>query len=134
MRPSQKPSPPLAVAGLSAGSGTLRWAGENGWIPMSIHIASVPVLQGHFKAYEEGSTASGNAVRRHEWRIARDVYVADTDEQAMEEVRSGSMAIALRDYFIPLIRSFGQLGMYKDDPATPDEAITVESVLNNRWI
>ena len=50
--PCQKPHPPIAIAGLTAGSENHKLAGEKGWIPVSLGIdpdASVTALQDHFK-------------------------------------------------------------------------------------
>ena len=82
MKPWTRPHPPIAVAGLSRSSTTLRWAGEHGWIPMNIHLINEADLRGHWAAYEESARASGHTPQRSEWRICRNVYVADTDAQA----------------------------------------------------
>jgi alkanesulfonate monooxygenase SsuD/methylene tetrahydromethanopterin reductase-like flavin-dependent oxidoreductase (luciferase family) len=134
MKPFQKPHPPIAVAGLSASSTTLRWAGEYGWIPMSIHIIGERDLIGHWKAYEESAVASGLEPKRSDWRICRDVYVADTDEQARQELLDSSWVPAYRDYLIPSVKSFNVHGLWKDDPNMPDEAITPEHIASARAI
>ena len=54
MKPYQKPYPPIAVAGSTRDSGTLRLAGEYGWIPMSINFLPTPVLQSHWRARAAG--------------------------------------------------------------------------------
>jgi len=132
MKPYQKPYPPIAVAGLSKSSTTLAWAGERGWIPMSIHIINTNDLVGHWAAYEQAALGKGLTPKRSDWRIARDVYVADTDEQAWSEALNGSMADAYRQYFFPLVRSFGQMGLWKDTPEMTDDDVTVEHVFNTR--
>ncbi len=134
MKPFQKPHPPIAVAGLSRSSTTLRWAGEHGWIPMSIHLLNAPDLRGHWDAYEESAIANGQKPMRSDWRLCRDVYVADTDEQAWAEARTGSMAYAYENYFFPLVGSFGQMGLWKDNESMADEDVTLDYVLKSRAI
>jgi alkanesulfonate monooxygenase SsuD/methylene tetrahydromethanopterin reductase-like flavin-dependent oxidoreductase (luciferase family) len=134
MKPLQRPHPPIAVAGLSKSSGTLRWAGDHGWIPMSIHFVVPPDLRGHWKAYEDGARANGFTPHRSDWRICRDVYVADTDEQAERDVMDGSMAYAYTNYFFPLVTSFGMASLWKDSDDMPDEAITLDHLRTTRWI
>lgn len=134
MKPFTQPHPPIAVAGFSKGSTTLRWAGQHGWIPMSIHFVNTADLRGHWAGYEEEALSHARTPRRAEWRVARDVYVAETDEQARREMLDGSWAYAYKQYFFPLIESYGLSGVWKDDPAMPDEAITVEHVLESRAI
>ncbi len=133
MKPFQQPHPPIAVAGLSPNSTTLTWAGERGWIPMSIDLIGVDGLRSHWDAYETGARSKGITPKRSEWRIVRDVYVADTDEQARREVLEGSMATTHTDYFFPIVGSFGMKKLWKNDPAMPDEAITTQYLLDNRW-
>jgi len=134
MLPLQKPHPPIAVAGFSKSSTTLRWAGEHAWIPMSIHFVDAEALRGHWAAYEDSAKANAHKVERSIWRIARDVYVADTDEQARREALEGSMAYAHNNYFLPLVSSFGMADVWKDTPGMPDAEVTPEYLLDHRWI
>ncbi len=134
MKPWSQPHPPIAVAGLSRSSTTLSWAGEHGWIPMSIHFVNAHDLCGHWAAYEASALAHGHTPQRSDWRICRDVYVADTDEQARREVMDGSMPRAYREYFFPLVTSFGMAGLWKDDEAMPDNEVTLEYLLDARWM
>ena len=135
MRPYQQPHPPIAVAGLSKSSTTLRWAGEHGWIPMSIHFVNAEALRGHWQGYEESAVANAQKPSRSEWRICRDIYVADTDEQAREEVLESSMAYAYERYFFPLVSSFGLAGLWKDSDDQPEDAVlNVDHQLKTRWL
>ncbi len=91
MRPYQKPHPPIGVAGVSAKSDTLIYAGERGWLPLSINLVPSVTLQTHWEAVEEGAGKSGRTADRSQWRIAREIYVADTTEQARQEVLEGTI-------------------------------------------
>ena len=134
MKPFQKPHPPIAVAGLTRSSSTLRWAGEHGWIPLSTNLTSEDGLVSHWEVYAEGAAEHGITPLRADWRISRDIYVADTDEQARREARTGSMARALQEYFLPLVGSVGGLGMWKIDDAMLDSDITLDYLLDKFWI
>lgn len=134
MAPYQRPHPPIAVAGLNAGSETLVMAGERGWIPMSINFVPVPTLRSHWQAVEAGASHSGRTPSRAEWRIARDIYVADTTEQARTDALAGAQARVFREYFLPLIRSGDQMDLFKPDASMPDDDVTVEWLLDNCWI
>ena len=133
MKPWTRPHPPIAVAGLSKSSTTLRWAGEHGWIPMSIHFLNPQDLRGHWSAYEESARANGHTPLRSEWRLCRDLYIADTDAQARREVMEGSMAHAYKEYFFPLVTSFGMAGLWKDREEMKDEEVTLDYLLEHRW-
>jgi alkanesulfonate monooxygenase SsuD/methylene tetrahydromethanopterin reductase-like flavin-dependent oxidoreductase (luciferase family) len=134
LRPLTLPHPPIAVAGISKGSSTLRWAGENDWIPMSLHFLNEPDLRSHWAAYAESSVAAGHVPDRARWRICRDIYIADTDEQARAEAIESSMADAYQQYFFPLMRSLGQTSLwYDNDDMQPDD-VTREHLLATRWV
>jgi alkanesulfonate monooxygenase SsuD/methylene tetrahydromethanopterin reductase-like flavin-dependent oxidoreductase (luciferase family) len=134
MAPFQKPYPPIAVAGLNAKSETLVLAGERGWIPMSIHLVPVATLVSHWSAVESGAAKTGAGTDRREWRISRDIYVAETTEQARREARAGALAKVYERYFFPLLTYAKQLFLFKPDQTLRDEDITVDWLMDNTWI
>ena len=134
-KPYQKPHPPIAVAGITENSGTLKVAGENGWIPMSINFVTPNVLKTHWSSVEEGATTSGKTPDRSKWRIARDVFIADTTEEARRLVKEGPLARDFTDYFfkmVPKIR--GNLNIFKSDKTMPDSDVTIDYMIDNLWI
>jgi alkanesulfonate monooxygenase SsuD/methylene tetrahydromethanopterin reductase-like flavin-dependent oxidoreductase (luciferase family) len=134
LKPYQKPHPPIGVAGLSPRSDTLVFAGEKGWIPMSINLVPTEILKSHWQAVEEGAAKSGRTPQRSQWRIAREVYIADTAAQAREEVLNGTIGRDFREYFIPLITYVDGLGLFKGDREMADEAVTPEYLIDNVWV
>lgn len=135
MRTYQYPHPPIAVAGLHRYSNTLTLAGERGWIPMSINYLPPRNLLTHWETVEAGAARAGRpAPNRADWRIAREVYVAETDEQAREEALNGPMRAAYEGYMYNILSSLSALDLYKVDPETPDEALTAEYMVDNIWI
>ena len=133
-RPYQKPHPPIAVAGLTEGSQSLRIAGERGWIPMSINLVPLRVLATHWQAYEEGAASAGLPADRSTWRISRNIHVAETTEQARREALHGSLGRDFDQYFLRTARKGGRLRMFKQDPAIADDEVTLEYLLDNLWI
>jgi alkanesulfonate monooxygenase SsuD/methylene tetrahydromethanopterin reductase-like flavin-dependent oxidoreductase (luciferase family) len=83
---------------------------------------------------ELGASKSGRTPDRSEWRIAREIYVAETTEQAREEVLGGTIGRDFRQYFIPLMKYVNGTGLFKIDPEMPDEAVTPEYLVDNVWI
>ena len=134
MVPYQQPHPPIAVAGLSAKSDTLVMAGERGWIPMSINIVTAPTLRAHWETYAASAERAGRVPDRATWRIARDVYVGETPEQARRDVLEGVVGRDWRDYFLPLLTKSKLLIAPKLDPAMPDEDVTLEYLCEHIWI
>jgi alkanesulfonate monooxygenase SsuD/methylene tetrahydromethanopterin reductase-like flavin-dependent oxidoreductase (luciferase family) len=133
-RPFSRPHPPIGVAGIGPQSDMLTLAGERGWMPMSINIVTTPVLQAHWETYENSARAAGRTADRSQWRICRDVYIAETGEQARRDVLDGVLARDWRDYFIPNLRRNKMLIGPKIDPAMPDDAVTPEYLMENLWI
>jgi alkanesulfonate monooxygenase SsuD/methylene tetrahydromethanopterin reductase-like flavin-dependent oxidoreductase (luciferase family) len=134
LAPYQDPHPPIAVAGLSANSETLVLAGERGWIPMSINLVPVTTLLTHWDAVAAGAATTGRTPDRGEWRIARDIYVAETTEQARRQARAGAQAQVFERYFLPLLTYAKQLFLFKSDQSLPDETITVDWLMDNLWL
>ena len=134
LRPYQRPHPPIAVAGVSANSETLVLAGERGYIPMSINFVPPRLLKTHWEAIEAGARRAGRKAERAEWRIARDVFVADTNAEARRQALTGPLARDYRDYFLRLLPKLRGFEMLKTDPAMPDAEVTLEYLLDNIWI
>ncbi|MEC8911548.1 MAG: LLM class flavin-dependent oxidoreductase, partial [Chloroflexota bacterium] len=102
MKPYTKPHPPIAVAGSSPNSPTMEWAGEHGWIPLTTSILSTPQIPSHWEAYSKGAAKSGITPDRSAWRICLDIYVAETTEQARQDVMQCGLARTYEEYFFPL--------------------------------
>ena len=135
LKPYQKPHPPIAVAGISEGSGTLTIAGERDWIPMSINLVAKQILRSHWKAVEEGAQKAGKIADRSKWRVARDVYVAETTEQARREAIEGTLGRDFKEYFFRLVPKIrGSLDIFKTDTSISDSDVTLDYMIDNMWI
>jgi alkanesulfonate monooxygenase SsuD/methylene tetrahydromethanopterin reductase-like flavin-dependent oxidoreductase (luciferase family) len=132
--PYQHPHPPIAVAGLTPRSETLVVAGERGWIPMSIGIVPAATVASHWECYAEAAARAGRTPQRKEWRIVREVHVAETTAQARREALEGGLANVWSNYILKILPLFDALKLVKTDPDMPDEALTLEWLLDNIWI
>jgi len=132
--PYQKPHPPIAIAGLTAGSENHKLAGEKGYIPVSLGIdPDASVTAQHWDAVVEGAARSGRIPDRNEWRIIRDVYVAPTDAEARELAIGGIMGRCWREFLLPIYLGLGLGPLLKRDASMPDEAIDLEYLADNLW-
>ena len=134
VKPYQLPHPPIGMAGVSPRSDTLVLAGERGYIPMSINIVPAPTLKGHWDVVDEAAQKSGRSADRSTWRIARNVYVADTTEQARREALEGTRGRDWQDYFLRLLPHSKMLDLAKTDPDMSDADVTLEYLLDNIWV
>ncbi len=119
IKPLQQPHPPIAVAGLSKGSDTLKLAGERGFIPMSLNL-STAYIASHWASVEAGAQKTGRTPDRSQWRIVREVFVADTDEEAWRLSVGGMMGRMMGDYLLRLFNAFKFLDNLKHAPEVPD--------------
>ena len=120
---------------MSYHSETLEIAGERGWWPLSSNFLHSSLLPGHWESMEKGAARTGRTVSRGNWRIAREVHVAEDSRQAKEEALNGPMADSFERWFRPMHQLVaGNYDQIKVDPETPDEAINPQYMLDNFWI
>jgi alkanesulfonate monooxygenase SsuD/methylene tetrahydromethanopterin reductase-like flavin-dependent oxidoreductase (luciferase family) len=133
LKPLQKPHPPIGVAGLSKGSDTLKLAGERGFIPMSLNL-NPGYVASHWESVEIGAARTGRTPNRADWRLVREVFVADTDEEAWRLSVGGMMGRMMGEYFLPLLANFGFKDYLKHAPDVADSDVTVEYCAHHNWL
>lgn len=91
LRPYSDPHFPIAVASTLTPAGPAT-AGKHGVGILSLG-AGMPggpaALPGQWKIAEEAAAAAGKTISRRDWRLVMNVHVAETDEQALADVRIG---------------------------------------------
>lgn len=133
IKPFQKPYPPIGTASLSPNSESLRYAGSRGFLPLSLSL-STPYLAGHWEVYQQGCESAGREAKHADWRVVREVFVADTDEEAYRWSVKSHLGRMERDYLLPLFRAFDYTKYFKDDPEVPDSMVTPEWLAHNGWL
>ncbi|MFN8635815.1 MAG: LLM class flavin-dependent oxidoreductase [Chloroflexota bacterium] len=95
LRPFTQPYPPLAVASMESPSGPIA-AGKYGAAILSLAVSGGqrgPVdLKKMWAIAEEEAAKHGKTMQREEWRLVVPVHLAETREQAIEDVRVGAAA------------------------------------------
>ena len=134
--PYQKPHPPIGVAAASPSSETLKIAGEKGYIPMSLGLGPAYIAS-HWESVLEGAERGGREPPpRSEWRLVRDVWVAETDEEAVRTAREGMLFRCWGEYLFPLF-NFGPYPLVagmKHDESVATEDIDLEYMLEHLWL
>lgn len=133
LKPLQSPHPPIGVAGLSKNSDTLKLAGERGFIPMSLNLNPAYVAS-HWDSVEAGAAKTGRKPERREWRMVREVFVADTDAEAWRLSVGGMMGRMMSEYFLPLLSAFGFKEFLKHMPDVADADVTPEYCARHNWL
>ena len=101
---------------------------------MSINLIPPNLLQTHWQAIEEGAREAGRAPDRGVWRVAREIFVAESAAEARKEALEGVMARDFQDYFLRLLPKVGMLGLLKNDPDMADSDVTMEYLVDNVFI
>lgn len=121
-KPLQQPHPPVAISAMSPSSGSLKFAGRRGYIPVTANFIATWSAATHWAAYCEGAREGGQTPDAENWRVARSIYVADTDAAAEAFVKSPGSAY---DYYYDYLFKIFERSDYKapfvanrgDDPA-----------------
>ena len=136
LTPYQKPHPPIGVAAASPASQTLKIAGERGYIPMSLGLGPAYIAS-HWESVLEGAERGNREPpSRSEWRLVRDVWVADTDEEAIRAAREGMLFRAWTEYLYPLFNygPYPLVAGMKHDESVATEDIDLEYMLEHLWL
>jgi alkanesulfonate monooxygenase SsuD/methylene tetrahydromethanopterin reductase-like flavin-dependent oxidoreductase (luciferase family) len=133
LKPVQSPHPPIGMAGISPGSSTLTTCGERGFYPMSLAFNN-SYLASHWEAVEAGAATTGRKADRKDWRIARQILVADTDAEAMKLAIEGGMGYFEVNYDLKLLKALGVIDLIKSDKDMPDSDLTAEHMARHNWI
>jgi alkanesulfonate monooxygenase SsuD/methylene tetrahydromethanopterin reductase-like flavin-dependent oxidoreductase (luciferase family) len=133
LKPLQAPHPPIGVAGLSKNSDTLKLAGEHGYIPMSLNL-NPGYVASHWDSVLAGAARTGRTPSRADWRLVREIFVADTDEDAWRLSVDNMMGRMMGEYFLPLLSNFGFKDYLKHQPDVPDSDVTVEYCARHNWL
>jgi alkanesulfonate monooxygenase SsuD/methylene tetrahydromethanopterin reductase-like flavin-dependent oxidoreductase (luciferase family) len=66
--------------------------------------------------------------------MVREVFVADTDAEAMRLSVGGMMGRMMTEYFLPLLGAFAFTEYLKHDPSVPDSDVTPEYCAKHNWL
>ncbi len=95
-KPLQQPHPPVAISAMSPNSGSLKFAGQRGYIPVSANFIANWSLKTHWPTYCDGAAANGQPVDPEIWHVARSIFVGETDAAAAAFVKTEDGAM---DYY-----------------------------------
>jgi alkanesulfonate monooxygenase SsuD/methylene tetrahydromethanopterin reductase-like flavin-dependent oxidoreductase (luciferase family) len=132
LKPFQSPHPRIAMTGMQAKSPTLELAGSRGYIPMSQQVCA-GALNSHWETYTTAADKAGHAYDRSDWRIMRDFFVADTDEEARDAVINGMAGQTWREYLLPTFAEINLLNLVAGDDVDPAD-VDVEWMTDNFWL
>lgn len=90
-KPLQRPTPPIAVPGMSRNSSSMKTAARRGHQPFGHCLIPGNVLADTWGTYEQASLEAGRQPNRADWRVSRAIFLADSTREADRRVRSNSL-------------------------------------------
>ncbi|MEH6638247.1 MAG: LLM class flavin-dependent oxidoreductase [Porticoccaceae bacterium] len=133
LKPYQKPYPRIGITALSPGSPTLKIAGAKGYIPVCLSLGNT-YLRDNWAVVEQAAEEAGKKADRNDWRLGRDVFVAETDAEARKLAINGPIGRVWGEYLLPLFKQFGMTNVMKHDPDVADSDVTVEYLADHNWL
>lgn len=130
-RPLQRPHPPIMCTVVAPYSKGIVEAAARGWEPISANFLLPQWVATHWPRYAEGCVRAGLPLHAANWRVAKSIFVADDIATAREyALGEGS---PYRFYFSQILTKMKRAGraeLFKQDPAIPDDALTIDDVCN----
>ncbi|HEX5997976.1 MAG TPA: LLM class flavin-dependent oxidoreductase [Hyphomicrobiaceae bacterium] len=129
-KPLQKPHPPIVVTVVAPFSKGVTEAAARGWSPISANFLMPQWVKSHWPKYVEGCERIGRPADPANWRVARSIFVAADDATACEYVWAANSPYRL--YFgnlLAKLKAGGRAVAFKESPDIPDDAVTVEQVM-----
>lgn len=118
-KPLQKPYPPIAIPSISRKSIGVEKAAARGFSLFSHHMISAEVLRDQAGCYRRGAAGAGRQSTPADWRVARNVFVAETTAEARLAARGNSLGRCI-EYILDLTRRGPGVGMWKRSPEQND--------------
>ena len=104
---------------------------KRGWQPISGNFLLPKWAATHWPNYVEGSLAGGFAPSYSDWRVAKNICVADNAKTARAYARDpGSPYVFYYSQLLTKMRRGGRLNLFKQDQNMPDEDVTLDYVLD----
>ena len=124
-RPLQTPYPPIWFPCITRNSVGISKAAERGFRPISHHMVATDVLRNHWEMYSAGVRTAGREPDPRDWSVSRNIFVADTTEDARTTARSNSMGQCI-EYILELTRRGDALDFWKRDESMSDEECNLD--------
>ena len=134
LKPYQKPHPPIAMSVIKSNSMAARTAGQRGYIPLSTNLVPASTITEHWRNYSAAAEEGGRGTpNRSIWRVARSIYVGESNAEAREHVLRGTFSRSFQ-YLCALMKSANMLHLVKHDLQVTDEEVTPEYILKHLCI
>ena len=96
----------IAVTALSMNSKSMEFAGARDYSPISF-FGGTPQMKAHWDTWAQAMEKAGHTPERSRMRVCRDIFIADTDEEARRLVRKSGMMRTWNEYLKEIYVKFG---------------------------
>jgi alkanesulfonate monooxygenase SsuD/methylene tetrahydromethanopterin reductase-like flavin-dependent oxidoreductase (luciferase family) len=130
-KPLQRPHPPIVVTAVAPFSKGVTAAAARGWDPISANFLMPRWVATHKDSYLEGCAQGGRPGDLANWRVAKSIFVADDLATAREYARGPNSPYVFyyKQLLTKLVKN-GRANLFKEDQSMPDEAVTLDYVLD----
>ncbi len=133
LQPYQRPHPPIGITALSPRSPSMSLAGSAGYIPLNLGLSN-QYLKENWQMVEQAANEAGREADRSQWRLGRDVLVADTDREAVKRAIEGPIGTVWGEYLLPLFKQFGLVDVMKHRADVADVDVTLAYLAEYNWL
>jgi alkanesulfonate monooxygenase SsuD/methylene tetrahydromethanopterin reductase-like flavin-dependent oxidoreductase (luciferase family) len=120
----------VACTGLSRNSPSMKFAGANGLIPVSIY-AGASILKTHWETYERAALAAGRVPDRTKYHVSQNIFVAETDKEARKWAKEGGLGYCWQKYLWPIYERFGLLQGFVEDAGASKSDVDFDWIIDN---
>ncbi|MEK9644083.1 MAG: LLM class flavin-dependent oxidoreductase [Alphaproteobacteria bacterium] len=132
-KPLQSPRPEIVGTVVAPFSKGVIEMGKKDFHPISANFLMDKWAATHWANYAQGAEEAGRTANTADWRIARTIFVADDDKVAQSYGKEDEKS-PYRFYYKQLVYKLtkgGRQAVFKHDRDEPDEAITLDRVLDD---
>ena len=131
-KPLQAPHPPIVVTVVAPYSKGVAEAAARGWEPISANFLLPQWAKTHWPSYVEGCARGGRPADPANWRVAKSIFVADDlDTARAYALGPQSPYRYYYDQLLSKMKKGGRANLFKADQSMPDDALTVDGVLDD---
>lgn len=131
LKPFQDPHPPIVGTVVAPFSKGVTAMAARGWDAISANFLLPKWVATHWPNYAEGCVQGGRTADFNNWRVAKNICVAEDMATARSYARDpGSPYVLYYSQLLRKLASGGRLNLFKEDQNMPDDAVTLDYVMD----
>lgn len=131
IKPFQAPHSPIVGTAVAPFSKGVTAMAARVWQPISANFLMPKWAATHWPNYVEGCKQGGYTPDYADWRVAKNICVAEDMDTARAYARDpGSPYVLYYSQLLTKLREGGRLNLFKDDQSMPDDDVTLDYVLD----